>query len=673
MPHIQQLSSHVADLIAAGEVVERPASVVKELVENAIDAGSSAIVVEIQRGGMSLIRVTDNGCGIAPEELPTAFLRHATSKLRTAEDLARIGTLGFRGEALAAISAVSRVDVLTRRPKDAVGAAIHGEGGHMEPVREEGAPEGTTIRVADLFYNTPARLKFMKKDSAETAAVAGLMQHLALSHPDVSFKFIKDGQEALHTPGDGKLESAVYAALGREFARTLVPVDGRGGDITVRGFVTAPVNGRGSRSMQVFFVNGRFIKSQVLTAALEEGYRNQLLKGRFPGCVLEVTLPVTAVDVNVHPAKTQVKFAREHDVFEAVFHTVMDALDARGGAVSPVKPANQPVQNPRQDFFRSMDAKSYREQGAKPAAAPSAPVRPVFTPQPPKADVQPVFNPQPVKPAEPARPVWNTEWRSAAKVADSVQPIWPPRGAVKAPQPSALGKAPASVTARPETSPAPESAPAPRPFVPAIPVQQTAMELPGQETVMPAEAPWRIAGEVFHTYIVCEDGSENLWLIDKHAAHERINFDRLMAAKEPPMRQTLMQPVAVEPGKEDAALLLENLELLEQFGFGCEDFGDGAVLVREVPADLDAADTAATLEEFAQKLRTGRSLDEKREALLHTMACKASIKGGWTSDPAELKVLVEKVQSGEVRYCPHGRPVVVKIRKYELEKLFKRA
>lgn len=673
MPHIQQLSSHVADLIAAGEVVERPASVVKELVENAIDAGSSAIVVEIQRGGMSLIRVTDNGCGIAPEELPTAFLRHATSKLRTAEDLARIGTLGFRGEALAAISAVSRVDVLTRRPEDAVGAAIHGEGGHMEPVREEGAPEGTTIRVADLFYNTPARLKFMKKDSAETAAVAGLMQHLALSHPDVSFKFIKDGQEALHTPGDGKLESAVYAALGREFARTLVPVDGRGGDITVRGFVTAPVNGRGSRSMQVFFVNGRFIKSQVLTAALEEGYRNQLLKGRFPGCVLEVTLPVTAVDVNVHPAKTQVKFAREHDVFEAVFHTVMDALDARGGAVSPVKPANQPVQNPRQDFFRSMDAKSYREQGAKPAAAPSAPVRPVLTPQPPKADVQPVFNPPPVKPAEPARPAWNTEWHSTAKVADSVQPIWPPRDAVKAPQPSALGKAPASVTARPETSPAPESAPAPKPFVPAIPAQQTAMELPGQETVMPAEAPWRIAGEVFHTYIICEDDSENLWLIDKHAAHERINFDRLMAAKEPPMRQTLMQPVAVEPGKEDAALLLENLELLEQFGFGCEDFGDGAILVREVPADLDAADTAATLEEFAQKLRTGRSLDEKREALLHTMACKASIKGGWTSDPAELKVLVEKVQSGEVRYCPHGRPVVVKIRKYELEKLFKRA
>ena len=677
MPHIQQLSSHVADLIAAGEVVERPASVVKELVENAIDAGASAIVVEIQRGGMGLIRVTDNGCGIAPGELPTAFLRHATSKLRSAEDLARIGTLGFRGEALAAISAVSRVDVLTRRPEDTVGAAIHGEGGHMGPVREEGAPEGTTIRVADLFYNTPARLKFMKKDSAETAAVAGLMQHLALSHPDISFKFIKDGQEALHTPGDGKLESAVYAALGREFAKTLVPVDGRGGDIGVRGFVTAPVNGRGSRSMQVFFVNGRFIKSQLLTAALEEGYRNQLMKGRFPGCVLEVTLPVTAVDVNVHPAKTQVKFAREHDVFDAVFHTVMDALDARGGAVT--KPVSQPqqAQNPRQDFFRSMDAKTYREQGNKPAAP--AP-KPAFAPQPAREEVRPAFSAQPVKQAEPAKPGWNTEWRSTAKVADSVQPIWPPRDTVKRTPTSALGQAPASVTAKPEPAPqaekAAEPAPAPKPFVPAIPAvpaQQTAMELPGQETVMPQEAPWRIAGEVLHTYIICEDDADALWLIDKHAAHERINFDRLLAAKEPPMRQTLLQPIAVEPGREDAALLLENLELLEQFGFGCEDFGDGTILVREVPADLDAADTAATLEEFAQNLRSGRSLDEKREALLHTMACKAAIKGGWTSDPAELKVLVEKVQSGEVRYCPHGRPVVVKVTKYELEKLFKRA
>ena len=671
MPHIEQLASHVADLIAAGEVVERPASVVKELVENAIDAGASAVVVEIQRGGMSLIRVTDNGCGIAPGELPTAFLRHATSKLRSAEDLGKIGTLGFRGEALAAISAVSRVDIVTRQKGAGCGAALHLEGGVPGQVGEAGAPEGTTIAVRDLFYNTPARLKFMRKDSAETAAVAGLMQHLALSHPDVSFKFIKDGTESLHTPGDGKLESAVYAALGRDFARGLVSVEGRGGDIAVSGFVTAPLLGRGSRSMQVFFVNGRFIKSQLLTAALEEGYRNQIMKGKFPGCVLSVTLPVTAVDVNVHPAKTQVKFAREREVFDAVYHTVLDCLDARGAPVAAPKPAERVV-NPRQDFFRSMDAKTFREQGAKNAE---------------KAAEKP-----PVRPAAPARPAWNTEWKSAAKVADSqtersgyqaFRPLEKPAG-------TAFGKPPASVTERREAAPVretPVKAEAPaeketpvkpevakRPFVPAIPAEQQGLDLPGQTTIEPPkEAPWRIAGEVLHTYIICESEDGCVWLIDKHAAHERINFDRLKAAKTPPMRQTLLQPVAAELTKEDGALLLENLSLLEQFGFACEDFGDGAVLVREVPADIDAGDTVSTLEEFAENLRSGKSLEEKRENLLHTMACKAAIKGGWTSDVSELKVLVEKVQSGEVRYCPHGRPVAVKLSKYELEKMFKRA
>ena len=380
MPHIQQLESHVADLIAAGEVVERPASVVKELVENAVDAGSSAVVVEISRGGMGMIRVTDNGCGIAPEELPTAFLRHATSKLRTEEDLGKIGTLGFRGEALAAISAVSRVDILTRQTGTTKGAALHLEGGVPGAVEPAGAPEGTTITVRDLFYNTPARLKFMRKDSAETAAVNGLMQHLALSHPDISFKFIKDGVEALLTPGDGKLDSAVYAALGRDFARGLVPVSGSGGDITVSGFVTAPLMGRGSRSMQVFFVNGRFIKSQLLTAALEEGYRNQIMKGKFPGCVLSVTLPVTAVDVNVHPAKTQVKFAREHDVFDAVYHTVLDALGKTGApAAAPAQEARLPAAS-RQDFFQTMDAKTFRQGGAKPAPSPRLRPGPPGTP-----------------------------------------------------------------------------------------------------------------------------------------------------------------------------------------------------------------------------------------------------------------------------------------------------
>ena len=692
MPHIQQLESHVADLIAAGEVVERPASVVKELVENAIDAGATAVVVEIQRGGMGLIRVTDNGCGIAPEELPTAFLRHATSKLRTAADLGKIGTLGFRGEALAAISAVSRTDILTRQHQAQVGASLHLEGGVAGTVESAGAPEGTTMLVRDLFYNTPARLKFMRKDSAETAAVAGLMQHLALSHPDVSFKFIKDGTETLHTPGDGKLDSAIYAALGRDFARSLVAVEGRGDGVTVSGFVTKPLMGRGSRSMQTFFVNGRYIKSQLLTAALEEGYRNQIMKGKFPGCVLSVTLPVTAVDVNVHPAKTQVKFAREREVFDAVYHTVMDGLDAQGAPVPAPKAAEQVV-NPRQDFFQTMDAKTFRQGGAKPAPQPAAP----------------------------ARPAWNTELRAPARVADSGQTSFYQTKRSESAAQGALGRAPASVTSPPDTqqsSPptpscnkgalgrppvsvtapraertapsapwtsAPVSVPAekttspesaPRPFVPAIPPERLKLteDLPGQTTVLETkEAPWRIAGEVLRTYIICESEDGSVWLIDKHAAHERMNFDKLKNAQEPPMRQTLLAPIAAELSREDGALLLENLPLLEQFGFACEDFGAGALLVREVPADIDAADTVPTLEEFAERLRTGRSPDEKREALLHTMACKAAIKGGWVSDPAELRVLVDRVQSGEIKYCPHGRPVAVKLTKYELEKMFKRA
>ena len=641
MPEIRQLPSHVADLIAAGEVVERPASVVKELVENAVDAGATAIVVELRRGGMGLIRVSDNGCGIAPDQLPTAFLRHATSKLRGPEDLGKIGTLGFRGEALAAISAVSRVEIRTRRREDPAGSALRLEGGVPGDVEETGAPEGTTILVRDLFYNTPARLKFMKKDSAETAAAAGLMQHLALSHPDISFKFLKDGQEALHTPGDGRLDSAVYAALGRDFARTLLPVKGGGDGVTVSGFITQPLQGRGSRSMQTFFVNGRFIKSQLLTAALEEGYRNQIMKGRFPGCVLAVTLPVTAVDVNVHPAKTQVKFAQEKAVFDAVYHTVLDCLEETSGTVPPpAKPAGE-ASNPRGDFFRSMDAKTFREQSSAP----------------------------PPKRAE-ARPVWNVEQRGP-RLSD----IAPPMGKepLRAPFPPLRQDAPPSVIKSPaQARPEPPAPSEPRPAVPAIP-QKTA-ELPGQEALTPpVPAPWRVAGEVLRTYIVCESEEGCVYLIDKHAAHERINFDRLKAGLEPPMRQTLLTPAAVDLGREEAALLLENLPLLEEFGFSCEDFGGGAVLVREVPADLDAADVTATLEEIAGKLRQGRTPAERREGLLHTMACKAAIKGGWKSGPEELRALAAKVQSGEVKYCPHGRPVAVKITKYELEKMFKRA
>ncbi|WP_312279209.1 DNA mismatch repair endonuclease MutL [Oscillibacter sp.] len=691
IPHIQQLDPHVADLIAAGEVVERPASVVKELVENAVDAGASAVTVELQNGGMRLIRVTDDGCGIAREELPTAFLRHATSKLRAAEDLASVGTLGFRGEALAAIASVSRVEISSCR-RGETGASLRLEGGIAESVRDAGVPEGTTIAVRDLFFNTPARLKFMKKDSAETAAVNGLMQHLALSHPEISFRFIKDGTEALHTPGDGKADSAIYAALGREFARTLTPVEGRGGEVTVSGFVTKPLLGRGSRSMQTFFVNGRFIKSQLLTAALEEGYRNQLMKGKFPGCVLRIDLPVTEVDVNVHPAKTTVKFSRDREVFDAVYHTVLDSL-AADGLPQATAPAPETVVNPRGDFYQTMDAKAFRHSALSGGGNAGTPWQPAVRTQNPEE-----------KP--PALAGWNTERPSSVRVADSaweafayapshpVELSVPVSGGFSAnaevrdatlneegrtvePQTEASARAAegAYFSQQPtDSAPAVPQETGKRPFVPAIPMEQETLTLPGERMTQDGpEAPWRIAGEVLKTYIVCEDAHQNVWLIDKHAAHERVNFDRLMTSQQPPMRQTLLRPVAAELSREDCALLLENLSLLESLGLACEDFGDGAVLVREVPADLDAADIPSTLEELAENLRAGRSPTEKRQNLLHTIACKAAIKAGWDSDESELRALVDKVQSGEIQYCPHGRPVKARMTKYELEKMFKRA
>ena len=631
MPDIQCLPRHVADLIAAGEVVERPASVAKELLENALDAGATAIVAEVQHGGLTYLRMTDNGCGIAPQQLPTAFLRHATSKLRTAADLAAIGTLGFRGEALAAISAVSRVDIFTRQTGAPAGASLHLEGGVPGQVEETGCPEGTTICVRDLFYNTPARMKFMKKDSAEGAAVSGIVQHLALSHPEVSFKLLRDGAEVLHTPGDGQLLSAVYAAMGRDFALGLEEVRGCGGDVQVAGYVTRPLNGHGTRGRQLFFVNGRFVKSQLLSAALEEAYRNRLLKGKFPGCVLHLTLPEDRVDVNVHPAKTVVKFVSDKTAFDAVYYTVMDALDA---AARPKAPEKE-----EKPFYRTMTAQEFRQQ------------------QKPEPEKRPLGS-YTARPAAPvSRPAAQPEERPAQTMA--VRDVAPE-----------AGKPFTAPTGRPGVS-YHITPPAPKPEPVREAVQET-VSLPEQVTMEPPrEVPWRIAGEVLRTYIICEDEQENVWLIDKHAAHERVRFDALKAATEPIMSQTLLEPMAVELSPEDCAAVLEQLPLLERYGFRCEDFG-GAVLVRGVPAGVD--DPTGALEELAEDLRLNRAdPDAARDSLLQTMACKSAIKAGMHTDPAELRRLVDRVQSGEIQYCPHGRPVAVRLSKYQVEKMFKRA
>ena len=680
MPQIQQLPPHLADLIAAGEVVERPASVCKELLENALDAGASAISTELERGGLTYIRITDNGCGIAPEQLPTAFLRHATSKLRRPEDLAAIGTLGFRGEALAAIAAVSRVDIFSRQTGADCGAMLHLEGGVPEAVTEAGCPDGTTVCIRDLFYNTPARMKFMKKDTAEGAAAAGVVTHLALSHPDVSFKLLRDGQEILHTPGDGQLLSAIYAALGRDFANSLLPVSGSGGAVRVDGFITKPLAGHGTRGRQLFFVNGRFVKSQLLAAAVEEAYRNRLLKGRFPGCVLHITLPVNEVDVNVHPAKTVVKFLSDKTVFDAVHYTVKDALDREG----------QPAPAEKKPFYQTMTAQEFRET----------------TPAPQGVKL-PFVSGRPIGSAGAGSPTVNRFAPAAPTVQtprETVQPAAAPQGDVWQVQDAApeAGKAFTVPSGRegvvyritppdaPEDSPAHEQAAAETETVPAAampeaagsndttlsapeaaPVQQE-LEMP--ETADSGETPWRIAGEVLKTYIICEDGEQNVWLIDKHAAHERIRFDALKADPVPPMAQQLLTPAAVTLTAEEYGAVLESLDVLAGYGFLCEDFGDGAVLVREIPDYIRAEDAAATLEELARKLLLQRADPAgARDELLHTMACKSAIKAGMTTDAAELAALVRQVQSGAVRYCPHGRPVAVQLRKYEVEKMFKRA
>ena len=634
MPHIQQLSAHVADLIAAGEVVERPASVVKELLENAIDAGATAVTVELQNGGMTYLRVSDDGCGIAPDELPTAFLRHATSKLRTAEDLTAIGTLGFRGEALAAISAVSRLDIFYRVRGAQSGATLHLDGGVPGEVADAGCGEGTSVIVRDLFYNTPARLKFMKRDSAEATAIAGLAAHLALSHPSISFKLIRDGAEALHTPGDGALKSAIYAALGREFAQGLVEVRCSDGDLTVRGFITPPLSGRGTRGMQTFFVNGRFVKSQLLTTALEQAYENRSMRGKFPGCVLFVDVPCDMVDVNVHPAKTVVKFLNEKVIFDLVYHGAVAALDGHETPKDTAKPARQ-GQDPRTDFFAAMTAEQYRAQTApKSSGKPAAP--------PFKTSVPPA----------------ESELSGVRALSDYTR--------------RAEKSAPYEEFAKPKAP-----APARKPVSPPAPAQ-TAPPAPAPEQlsfVPETAAPWRIAGEVLDTYIVCEDAEKNVWLIDKHAAHERVNFDRLRASAEPIMSQTLLTPIVANFPAAEYTALCEQLALLKEFGFSCEEFGDGSLLLREIPADIAADDAASALEELAGKLVSAHGADPAgaRDALLHTIACKAAIKGGWKTSVEELRALVDKVQSGEVRFCPHGRPVKVKLTKYQLEKMFGRA
>ncbi len=640
MPKIIQLPQHVANLIAAGEVVERPASVVKELLENSVDAGATQVTVEIRDGGMTFLRVTDNGCGMSPADARTAFLRHATSKLRTAEDLAAITHLGFRGEALAAIASVSRIDLLTKTADELAGTSLHLEAGEITEESEAGCPDGTTIIIRDLFFNTPARMKFMKSDTVEGGRVAAAVQLQALAHPEVAFRFLRDGKEVLSTPGTGDLEAAVYCVYGRDSAK-MIQVDAKWENYRLTGYISKPTDARPSRSLQTFFVNDRPVRSRLLIAALEEAYRNQIMVGKFPACVLHLTVPATAVDVNVHPAKTEVKFLSEKSVFDCVHYSVLGALNKtpdRPNVQFKPAPAPQPAPKtaaapaPKQEsFFRTMTAEEYRNFSSTVQSAP----------QPQKAAA------------------------TATVHAVERQQHLNMREQIFTPQPTRLPELPEL----PPLPPAPQPAPVPA-------AQESPSPEPEQaELPMPQQIPWRFVGELYNSYVLVEQGEE-AFLIDKHAAHERILFEKLKAHQERISSQLLLTPIPVRLSAEYAAELLGNTDLLDELGFEVDEFGDNTVLLRQIPMDLSPEDAAEAAENLAADLIRGRRerKDTVRDELLHTVACKAAIKAGWHTDEAELMALVKQVMSNdELKYCPHGRPICITLSKKQLEKQFKRA
>ena len=665
MPKIIQLSPHIANLIAAGEVVERPASVVKELLENAVDAGASKVIVEIRDGGMTFLRVTDNGCGMAPEDARTAFKRHATSKLRTAEDLSAIGTMGFRGEALAAIASVSRIELMTKTPGSISGTSLMLEGGEIIEESEAGCPDGTTIIIRDLFFNTPARMKFMKSDTVEGGRVAAAVQLQALAHPEVAFQFLRDGKQVLSTPGNGGLEAAVYCVYGRECAR-MAKVESRWESYSLTGFVSKPTDARPSRNLQTFFVNNRPVKSKLLVSALEEAYRNQIMVGKFPSCVLHLTLPANTVDVNVHPAKTEVKFLSEKAVFDCVHYGVLGALNKQTDRPQiQFKPQPAPVIPPVQEkpaypdsktsaAIDQMSLRTSPQTGVAISSNKAVPKKENFF-RTMSAEEYKTFStalkeaPQPKKEA------------AAATLNKIERPAnMPLREFVTMPGIKEAAAIP--VPPKSEPKPVPKPVPIPEP------------EMVQEELVMPTEIPWRMVGELYNSYIIVEQGEE-AFLIDKHAAHERILFEKLKANQEAISSQTLLTPVPVRLSPSACAELLSNRELLEELGFEIDEFGENTILLRQIPMDLSPDNAAESIEALAADLLSGRreSKDTIRDELLHTVACKAAIKAGWKNDDAELLAVVKQVMSREeLKYCPHGRPICVTLSKKQLEKQFKR-
>ena len=711
MAVIHVLDKHTAELIAAGEVVERPASVVKELLENSIDAGATQVTVSIESGGVKLIEISDNGTGIEAEYISTAFIRHATSKIETPDDLTNIHTLGFRGEALASIASVARVELTTRTEVDEFATVYRIEGGE-EVSREPGARAvGTTIRVKDLFYNTPARMKFLKKDSSEGTFVSDTVTHVALSHPEVSVKFIREGKLQYVTPGDGQLRGAAYAVLGREFSRDLIELKNQEGVYRITGLVTPPKSCRASRSMQHFYINGRYVRNRTMMAGMEMAFKGTMMQGKFPGGILLLEMPADLVDVNVHPAKIEARFARENDVFDVVYHAVKLALAQPGTGerlfTFEADKKDEKAEKPKIDAdIIKNDVKNNSFTGlsaiirgqADPGVLPQQhwePANPAAAPQQPAPSAAMQI---PTAPSEP-------RWKGSAQNEDMLDPFVtlhsPKLETTKAPEPFRAAASETQLDVEPEFgetklhspqdhmaawNPAQEAPKEEPESAPCAETEPDAPEAAEQETV-PAEPeqmnfdptadqpePLRYVGEVFRTYILAERGDE-LCLIDKHAAHERQLYEKLAANYGNVPSQMLLEPAAIDLAAEEKQALLDNIPLLENAGLEIADFGGNTVVLRAVPADVEPQNAESLLVEIANKLLKGGhdALNEHTEWVLHSISCRAAIKAGDKSSPQELLALAEKILSGEVPpFCPHGRPCVLKLTRKELEKQFGR-
>lgn len=698
MPRINVLDKQVAELIAAGEVVERPASVVKELLENAVDAGATAVTVEIQNGGVSYIRITDNGYGIERADVRNAFLRHATSKVRVSEDLNHIMTMGFRGEALASVAAMAKVEVLTRTQDEDAGTHYAIWGGEEQLLEDAGCPVGTTIMVRDLFYNTPARMKFLKKDASEGNSVGAVVEKVALAYPEVSFRLLRDGVQKLHTPGDGKLLSAVRCALGREFSDNCIEVDYELDGLHLTGVISKPQAARGSRALQNFFINRRFVRSKTCMAALEEAYRGTLMVGRFPSCVLNLAIPAQTVDVNVHPAKIEVRFSDEKGIFGLVHYGCKTALGAAD--LMPRMTADSRKSTQQQGTQR-ISAQEYRAMTAgEPAAqlAFATPVAPAQTFSQPSAPVNIVSRETMESPQTAMASRSSADFPGERVDALPTHGITPPRVTARMLDIETPEETP-DVPAMPLHSPAAAYAVDAAEYSdgrglwqPAggAPRAEDAVTLPKIEWQLSDDLPEppqtaeserhdpfdgaRMIGELFETYIVLQ-AQDDLILVDKHAAHERLIFNRMINGGLEEERQLLLSPVSVRLSAEEYSAAVEHLALFSDAGLTLEDFGDCFVVIREVVPVLANADLPAIVTEFAQKLlhENKRLVSSQMIDLYHTAACRAAMKANDKTPAPSLEQLLKLLrEDADVRHCPHGRPVAVRMSKHEIEKKFGR-